>query len=104
MKHTDGFDARRLRPRGPRSWRLRIVFAVGVLLAIAGTLLALFAAASLLGSPQLAELMVERDAGVALLAVGIGLLLIGLLLGRSAWRRLRASGDLSMSRHLMRRR
>ena len=104
MKHTDGFDARRLRPRGPRSWRLRIVFAVGVLLAIAGTLLALFAAASLLGGPQLAELMVERDAGVALLAVGIGLFLIGLLLGRSARRRLRASGDLSMSRHLMRRR
>lgn len=104
MKHTDGFDARRLRPRGPRSWRLRIVFAVGVLLAIAGALLALFAAAALLGSPQLAELMVERDAGVALLAVGIALFLIGLLLGRSARRRLRASGDLSMSRHLMRRR
>ncbi|MFV0455878.1 MAG: hypothetical protein ACK5NQ_12970 [Pseudomonas sp.] len=104
MKHTDGFDARRLRSRRPRSWRLRIVFAAGVLLTIAGALLALFAATSLLGSPQLAELMIERDTGVALLLVGIGLFLIGLLLGRSARRRLRTSSDLSMSRHLMRRR
>lgn len=104
MKHTDGFDARRLRTRGPKRWGLRIVMAFGVLMVIAGALGALFATASLFGVPQIAELMVERDAGLALLAMSIGLFLIGLLLCRSARRRSRGSGDLSMSRHLMRRR
>lgn len=104
MKHTDGFDARRLRPRGPRSWRLRIVIAFGVLLAIAGAFLALLAGASLFGSPHSLELIAGRDAGMVLLAFGVGLFLVGIVLCRSARRRLRASGDLSMSRHLMRKR
>lgn len=104
MKHTDGFDARRLRPRGPKSWRLRIVMTIGVLLIIAAALLILLAIASLLGNPQSLELLAGRDAGMVLLAVGIVLFLTGLLLCRSARRRLRGSGDLSMSRHLMKKR
>jgi len=104
MKHTNGFDARRLRPRGPNSWRLRIVIAFGVLPAVAGLLLALFAAASLIGNPQSLGLIAERDTGIALLVIGIVLFLAGFLLCRSARRRLRGSGDLSMSRDLMRKR
>lgn len=104
MKHTDGFDARRLRPRGSRSWGLRIVIAFGVLLALAGTLLVLFAVASLFGDPQTFEMMASRDASVVMLGVGSVLFLVGILLWRRARRRYSASGSLSMSRHLMRKR
>ena len=41
MKLSDDFDARRLRPRQPRSWRLRIGAALGALLAAFGILLAM---------------------------------------------------------------
>ena len=40
MKRTDGFDARRLRPRQPRSWGSRLASAFGMLLILAGILLA----------------------------------------------------------------
>ena len=40
MKISDGFDARRLRPKGPSNWRLRLVACMAALLAIVGLLLA----------------------------------------------------------------
>jgi len=49
MKLSDGFDARRLRPKGQRNWRFRIGAAFAALLATCGVLLAMAAAASLLG-------------------------------------------------------
>jgi len=104
MKHTDGFDARRLRSRGLNSWRLRVVMTFGVLTAIAGSLLALFATASLLGNQQSLEIISGGDTGIAFLAIGIVVLLAGALLCRSARRRSRGSSDLSISRHLMRKR
>ena len=33
MKISDGFDARRLRPKGPSNWRLRLVAGIAALLA-----------------------------------------------------------------------
>lgn len=104
MKHTDGFDARRLRPRGSRSWGQRIVIAFGVLLALAGVGLALFALASLFGDPATFEMLAGRDASLVLLGTGGALFLAGILLWRRARRRSSASGNLSMSRNLMRKR
>ena len=51
MKLSDGFDARRLRPRGPGSWRWRFAAALAALLAGVGVLLAMAGAATLLGRP-----------------------------------------------------
>ena len=104
MKHTDGFDARRLRPRGSRSWGARIVIAFGMLLVLAGMLLVLFALASLFGATDAFGIMAEREAGMALLGLGSVLFLVGAVLWRSARRRFSSSGNLSMSRSLMRRR
>jgi len=50
MKRTDGFDARRLRPRPQRSWGSRIGLALGLLLALLGLFLAGFGAASVVPS------------------------------------------------------
>ena len=41
MKISDGFDARRLRPKGPSNWRLRLGVAFAALLALCGLLLSL---------------------------------------------------------------
>lgn len=51
MKLSDGFDARRLRPKGPSNWRLRFGAALAALLATLGVLLSMAGAASLLGRP-----------------------------------------------------
>jgi hypothetical protein len=49
MKLSDGFDARRLRPKGQRNWRFRIGATIAALLAMSGVLLAMAGVASLLG-------------------------------------------------------
>jgi hypothetical protein len=49
MKLSDGFDARRLRPKGQSNWRFRIGAAFAALLAMSGVLLAMAGIASLLG-------------------------------------------------------
>ncbi|BCQ63923.1 hypothetical protein PBOI14_56730 [Pseudomonas sp. Boi14] len=49
MKISDGFDARRLRPKSPRNWRLRLGAGFSALLATFGVLLAMAGTASLLG-------------------------------------------------------
>lgn len=51
MKLSDGFDARRLRPKGQSNWRFRFGAAFAALLATCGVLLAMAGAASLLGRP-----------------------------------------------------
>ena len=50
MKLSDGFDARRLRPKGQSNWRFRFGAAFAALLATCGVLLAMAGAASLLGT------------------------------------------------------
>ena len=51
MKLSDGFDARRLRPKGQSNWRFRFGAAIAAILATFGVLLAMAGAASLLGRP-----------------------------------------------------
>jgi len=51
MKLSDGFDARRLRPKGQSNWRFRFGAAISAILATFGVLLAMAGAASLLGRP-----------------------------------------------------
>lgn len=102
MKLSDGFDARRLRPRQPGNWRLRLAALLAALFAAGGVLLAMAGAASLLGrAPDLGALNDSRGAAGVLLAAGL-LLLWGAIL---VWRhcRRRPSG-LSLAPHLMKKR
>ncbi|WP_017938362.1 hypothetical protein [Zestomonas thermotolerans] len=102
MKLSGDFDARRLRPRGPRLWRWRFGAALGALFAILGGLLTLAGAAILLGRPPLiANLEASTGAGLVLLIASLLLLLLGLLIWRACRRRLRCSDDLSLAPHLL---
>ena len=84
MKLSDGFDARRLRPKGQRNWRFRFGAAFAALLATCGVLLAMAGAASLLGRPPaLGELNASPLGSAIILAVGLFVLYIGVWL----WRR-----------------
>jgi nitrate reductase gamma subunit len=105
MKRTDGFDARRLRPREQRSWGSRLGSFFGLLLIFFGLLLALVGAASLFSSHEaLAAVAVAREVAVTFLALGLILLWTGLLIRRRVRRRLYAPSDLSLSPRLMKKR
>lgn len=105
MKRTDGFDARRLRPREQRSWGARLGGALGLLLSILGALLAGSGAASLFGSnAALPNMALEHEEAVTLLVLGLVLLAIGLLIRRRVRRRLREPGGLSLSPGLKKKR
>ncbi|WP_339509723.1 hypothetical protein [Pseudomonas sp. RL_15y_Pfl2_60] len=105
MKQSDGFNPRRLRPREPGNWRLRFTAVLAALFAAGGVLLAMAGAATLLGRPSaLGNLNDSPAASAVLLVVGLLLLWLGIALWRMFRRRLRRSGDLSMSRHLMKKR
>ncbi|UFH48363.1 hypothetical protein [Pseudomonas sp. KNUC1026] len=99
----DGFDARRLRPRGPRHWRTRIGAAFAALLATLGILLSLAGAANLLGNPPaLQSLDTTTGGGITMLVIGLVLLYLGIALWRRSRRRLRRSrSDLEMAPGLM---
>ncbi|MBC9250810.1 hypothetical protein A9179_11030 [Pseudomonas alcaligenes] len=106
MKLSDGFDARRLRPRGPATWRWRFVAALAALLATLGVLLTLAGSASLIGhSPALGPLNDSVGTALSLLLSGLFLLWAGVALWRGSRRRLRRSnGDLSLSPRLLKKR
>ncbi|MDH0745361.1 hypothetical protein N5D61_03250 [Pseudomonas sp. GD03842] len=102
MKISDGFDARRLRPKGQRSWRARIGAAISALLATLGILLAMAAVASLIGHPPaLGDLNASPAGAVVTLVFGLLLLYFGVWLWRRSRLRRRRAGELSMSAHLM---
>ncbi|WP_347911400.1 hypothetical protein [Pseudomonas grandcourensis] len=102
MKLSDGFDARRLRPKGQRNWRFRIGATFAALLAMCGVLLAMAGAASLLGhAPALGELNTSRTGAGVILAIGLFVLYLGVWLWRRCRRRSRQSRELAMSPHLM---
>ncbi|VXB78808.1 LPXTG-motif cell wall anchor domain-containing protein [Pseudomonas sp. 8BK] len=105
MKHSDGFDARRLRPRNTSNWRLRLGAGLAALFATLGVLLSMAGVATLLGQPAALGPLNESPAAASVLVV-IGLLLLtfGVLLWRRCRRRLRRPSDLSMSPHLMKKR
>ena len=102
MKVSDGFDARRLRPKGPGSWGARIGLAIAALLATFGVLLAMAGVSSLIGRPQLLGELNASPLGAALVVFG-GLLV--LYVGIWLWRRCRLGrrlkSGLNMSPHLM---
>lgn len=104
MKRTDGFDARRLRPRQQRSWGSRLGSALGLLLIILGLLLAGFGAASLSGIEAFASFAPDREAGITLLALGLVSLVLGIFIRARVRRRLREPNGLSMSPRLKKRR
>ncbi|CAD5110103.1 hypothetical protein [Zestomonas carbonaria] len=102
MKLSGGFDARRLRPRGPRVWRWRFGAALAALFAILGVLVSMAGAATLLGRPPaLGTFDTSPGAGIVLLVVGLLFLWLGVLAWRACRRRLRRGDDLSLSPHLM---
>ncbi|ARU88202.1 hypothetical protein [Pseudomonas sp. M30-35] len=105
MKQSDGFNARRLRPRGTGNWRMRFASALAALFAVAGVLLAMAGAATLLGRPPALGSLNDSPTGSAvILVIGLLLLWISISVWRMCRRRLRSPGDLSMSRHLMKKR
>ncbi|WP_439888232.1 hypothetical protein ACSX1C_03375 [Pseudomonas sp. MBLB4123] len=105
MKLSDDFDARRLRPRSYRNWRLRLAAMLGALLAALGVLLAMAGAATLLGRPPaLGTLNDSPGAAIVLLTAGLVLLWLGIGVWRLCRRRLRRPSDLSLAPHLMKKR
>ncbi|MCE4054082.1 hypothetical protein [Pseudomonas sp. Au-Pse12] len=102
MKISDGFDARRLRPKSPRNWRLRLGAGFSALLATFGVLLAMAGVASLLGrAPALGEINASPAGSAVILAVGLLLLYVGVRLWRRCRRRMRQPLALNMAPHLM---
>ncbi|HLA31203.1 MAG TPA: hypothetical protein VJ047_09295 [Pseudomonas sp.] len=105
MKLSDGFDARRLRPRGSTSWRLRLSAAVATVLATLGGLLSLAGVAALLGQPAaLGPLNDSPSAAGTFVLLGLLLLFAGIMLWRLCRRRQRRPSELSMAPHLMKKR
>lgn len=101
MKRTDGFDARRLRPRQQRSWGARLGSALGLLLIVFGVLMTGSGAVSLFsGNEALANMALDREAAVTLLALGLILLMLGMFIRRRVRRRLNEPGGLSLSPRL----
>lgn len=102
MKRSDGFDARRLRPREPRNWRMRLGAAFSALLATLGVLLAMAGAASLLGRPPaLGDLNASPVGAALILVLGLLLLYFGIWLWRVCRRRMRRNQELNLAPHLM---
>jgi membrane protein implicated in regulation of membrane protease activity len=102
MKISDGFDARRLRPKGPRNWRTRFGAAIAALLATCGVLLILAGIASLIGHPPaLGDLNASPAGAAVVVVIGLFTLYIGVWLWRRSRRRLNRNSALNMSPHLM---
>jgi hypothetical protein len=102
MKSSEGFNARRLRPRGQRRWGLSLGATLGAGLAGIGVLLTMAGIASVLGHPPQAVGVDLSVTGAAILAAcGLLALYLGVAVWRRCRRRMRRSGALDMSPHLM---
>ncbi|WP_339532865.1 hypothetical protein [Pseudomonas mucidolens] len=102
MKISDGFDARRLRPKGPSNWRLRLGAGFAALLAMFGLLLTVAGAAGLFGlSAALGELNASPAGSAILLVIGLLILWFGIWLWRRCRRRMRQPLSLNIASHLM---
>jgi hypothetical protein len=98
----DGFNARRLRPRGPNRWRMRIGAALAAVLAAFGILLGMAGIASLLGRPPAIDSLDTSPTGAAILTVfGVLFLYLGVFVWRRCRRRMRRTQDLNLAPHLM---
>jgi len=102
MKKSDGFDARRLRPKGPSNWLMRFGAAFAALLAIFGALLVMAGIASLIGHPSaLGELNASPGGASLVVVIGLFLLYAGVSMWRRCRRRLRQPSALNLAPHLM---
>jgi uncharacterized membrane protein YidH (DUF202 family) len=102
MKISDGFDARRLRPKGPSNWRLRLVACIAALLAMVGLVLAGAGGAGLFGhSAALGELNASPGGSALLLGIGLLVLWLGVWLWRRSRRKMRQPLSLNIAAHLM---
>ncbi|RMU23021.1 hypothetical protein, partial [Pseudomonas savastanoi] len=70
MKTSDGFDARRLRPRGQGNWGKRIGTLIALLLLASGVLLTVAGVSSLTVHPQMLGELNASPGGAAFVAVG----------------------------------
>lgn len=105
MKESDGFDARSLRPREQKHWRLRLGAALGAVLVTSGLLLMVIGALALAGLGEFLEgTSMGRDTGFALLVLGLLLIWIGRIFWRRCRRRLRTPDELSLSPRLLKKR
>lgn len=105
MKFSDGFDARRLRPRGAGNWRSRLSAALAALLATFGILLSMAGIAALLGQHSVLGPLNDSAVAASLFSViGLTLLYVGIMLWRRCRRRARHSSDLNMAPHLLKKR
>lgn len=102
MKLSDGFDARRLRPKGTCRWRWRFAAALAALFAGIGVLLAMAGLAAALGrATTLGPLNTTPVNGAVLLVLGVILLWGGVRAWRGCRRRGTRHSDLSLAPHLM---
>ncbi|WP_397448894.1 hypothetical protein [Pseudomonas sp. NA-150] len=102
MKISDGFDARRLRPKGPRNWRMRFGAMIAALLAAGGILLAMAGIASLIGHPPaLGDLNASAGGAAVVIVLGVVIAYLGVWLWRLCRRGLRRRNELNMAPHLM---
>ena len=83
MKISDGFDARRLRPKGRSNWRTRIGKTIAFVFLVSGVALALTGGSSLIVHPQALGDLNANPAGAAVVAVA-GLLVLLLACGCGA--------------------
>jgi len=102
MKISDGFDARRLRPKAHRDWGSRLVLIFAALLILCGVLLLLAGAASLIGRPGALGELNASPAGAALVLVfGVLVSWLGVWMWRRRRRLMRKPFGLNMAPHLM---
>ena len=102
MKISDGFDARRLRPKSPSNWRSRVVLTIAALITVCGLLMALTGMASLIGhSPALGELNASPAGATLVLVLGILVCWLGVWMWRRRRRLMRQPLGLNMAPHLM---
>ena len=102
MKISDGFDARRLRPKTPSNWRSRLVLTFAALLTLFGALLLLAGAASLIGRPSaLGELNASPTGATLVLVFGLLVSWLGVWMWRRRRRQMRQPLGLNMAPHLM---
>lgn len=102
MKSSEGFDARRLRPKGSGNWGSRFSALFAFVFFVCGLALIAAGVASLVSHPaQLGDLNNSPVAGGSISVLGLFVALVGRAIRRRTQRRIRQSGELALSPRLM---